>query len=73
MSALADQILTHLQQRAFEGDVRLDRVDEFIASELRVPVAGLYAHLLLCFAAERYVFDGHDMVSPTAAVGGERR
>jgi hypothetical protein len=73
MSALADQILTHLQQRAFEGDVRLDRVDEFIASELRVPVAGLYAYLLFCFAAERYVFDGHGMVSPTAAVGGERR
>ena len=46
MSAIADQILTHLEQRAFNEDVRLDRVDEFIASELRVPVGGLYAHLL---------------------------
>ena len=72
MSALADQILTHLQQRAFDEDVRLDRIDEFIATELHVPVAGLYAYLLMCFAAERYVLDGHDPASPAAAAAGER-
>ncbi len=73
MSALADQILTHLEHRAFNEAVRLDRVDEFIASELRVPIAGLYAYLLLCFAAERYVLDGHDPTSPAVAAIGERR
>lgn len=40
MSALADQILTHLEQCAFDEDVRLDQIDEFIAAELGMPVAG---------------------------------
>ena len=67
MSALADQILTHLEQRALDEDVRLDHIDEFIAAELGVPVAGLYAYLLLCFAAERYALDRHDGVAAAAA------
>ncbi len=71
MSAVADQILTRLEQRAADEGVRLDEIDEFIAAELRVPVVGLYAYLLVCFAAERYTLDRHDAVAATA--GGERR
>ncbi len=71
MSAVADEILTRLEQRAVDEGVRLDEIDEFIAAELRVPVVGLYAYLLVCFAAERYALDGHDAVA--AAAGGERR
>jgi hypothetical protein len=73
MSALADQILTHLEQRACTADVRLDQLDEFVAAELRVPVAGLYAYLLVCFAAERYALDRHDEAGVAAAPGGDRR
>jgi len=73
MSALADQILTHLEQRALDEDVRLDHIDEFIAAELGVPVAGLYAYLLVCFAAERYALDRHDEAGVAAAPGGDRR
>ncbi len=71
MSALADQVLTRLEQRAVDERVRLDEIDDFIAAELRVPVQGLYAYLLVCFAAERYTLDRHDAVAATA--GGERR
>jgi len=73
MSAVADQILNHLEQRALDEDVRLDQIDEFIATELRVPIAGLYAYLLLCFAAERYAFDRRDYIAPAAATSGDRR
>jgi hypothetical protein len=73
MSALADQILAHLEQRAFDEDVRLDQIDEFVAAELRVPVAGLYAYLLLCFAAERYAVDRHGGVDAAAAQGERAR
>ena len=65
MSAVADQILTRLEQRAVDDGVPLDGIDAFIAAQLRVPVSGLYAYLLLCFAAERYAHDA-------GAVGGER-
>ena len=60
MSALADQVLTELEQRALDEDVRLDHVDEFIAAELGVPLSGLYAYLLLCFAAERFALNHDD-------------
>ena len=60
MSALTDQILTHLELRALDEEVRIDCVDEFIAAELGVPVAGLYAYLLLCFAAERYAIEASE-------------
>ncbi len=73
MSALADQILAHLEQRAFDEGVRLDQIDEFVATELGVPVAGLYAYLLLCFAAERYAVRRHDGFAAVAATGGDRR
>lgn len=63
MSALADSVLSHLEQRALLQDVRLDHVDEFIAGELGVPVSGLYAYLLLCFAAERFAYV-HDQRDP---------
>ena len=71
MSAVADQILTRLEQRAADEGVRLDEIDEFIATELRVPVVALYAYLLVCFSAERYAWDEGDAAA--AAVGGERR
>ncbi len=51
----------------------LDQIDEFLATELRVPIAGLYAYLLLCFAAERYAFDRRDYIAPAAATSGDRR
>ena len=72
MSALADQVLTHLGQRAVDQDVRLDEIDDIIAAELRVPVAGLHAHLLLCFAAERYALDRGDSMTAAAIKGGVR-
>ncbi|CAN5319901.1 hypothetical protein BH20ACT8_BH20ACT8_02060 [soil metagenome] len=73
MSALADQILNHLEQRALDEDVRLDQIDEFIAAELQVPVAGLYAYLPVCFAAKRYALDRHDGVAAAAATDADRR
>ena len=73
MSALADQVLTFLERRAFDDDVRLDQVDEFIAAELEVPINGLYAYMLLCFAAERYALNHPQKASAAAHLNGGRK
>jgi hypothetical protein len=72
MSALADQILGALEQRALDDDVRLDQLDEFLAAEFGVSVAGLHAYLFVCLAAERYALEHRDIGGAAGVVGGER-
>ncbi len=49
-----DEVLRDLEQRAINDGVTLDELDPWIAGALGVPVACLYAHLRLTFAAERW-------------------
>lgn len=49
-----DTVLGDLEQRAINDGVTLDELDAWIAGALGVPVACLYAHLRLTFAAQRW-------------------
>ena len=62
--SVTDQVLRDLEQRALAEDVPLDEVDTWIAGALGVPVACLYAHLRVTFAAERWATTQQTTPSP---------
>ena len=54
MSATADNVLSDLEQRAFNDGISLEDPDTWVAGALGVPVACMPAYLHVTHAAERW-------------------